>query len=300
MAHRSTAETSFVRLSDGGVAAYRCYGFDGPPVVLLHGLAATGDVNWENVAMMLAEKYRVIVLDLRGHGRSRSGRQKFSFAACARDLDAVREALKLDMFTLVGYSMGGAVAQTYARMFQTNLRGMVMLATAPVFLGGRVTTRTRRRLTVLRYLAACTPLRIRQHVSSSLYLRHEARNWSAEQQESIRGHDWLDVLRAACQTLRYDSRAWLGDIDMPTAVIVTSRDEAVPPEEQEYLVEHLQTVAVTRIDTSHDPMRHNHDTILAALRSSIDAVIAADVRGNGDTYRVLVTEEDADRARRLV
>lgn len=276
MRHRTDPEMSFVSLPDGGITAVRCYGLDGPPVVLLHGLAATGAVNWDSVARKLAETYRVIVPDLRGHGGSRRGRRKFSFAACAEDLDAVREAFKLDAVTLVGYSMGGAVAQTYARMFQPNLHGLVMLATAPVFLGGRATARTRRRLTALKLLAACVPYKIRQYVSPRLYLRREARDWSAGQKESIRGHDWLDVLRAACQTLRFDSRAWLSAISAPSAVIVTGRDEAVPPEKQECLVDHLRTVAVTRINTLHDPMRHNHDTLLAALRSSIAAVSVSD------------------------
>jgi len=272
MTHRTAPEMSFVSLPDGGTAAVRCYGLDGPPVVLLHGLAATGAVNWDSVARKLAETYRVIVPDLRGHGGSRGGRRKFSFAACAEDLDAVREAFKLGAFTMVGYSMGGAVAQTYARMFQTNLHGLVMLATAPVFLGGRATARTRRRLAVLKLLAACVPYRIRQHVSSRIYLCREARDWSAGQKESLRGHDWLDVLRAACQTLWFDSRSWLGDVSVPSAVIITGRDEAVLPVKQMDLTRHLRTVSTIRLDASHDPMRHNHDPLLAALRSSIGAV----------------------------
>jgi pimeloyl-ACP methyl ester carboxylesterase len=85
-----------------------------PPVVLLHGV--TGHARtWDEEATALAQRYRVLALDQRGHGDSDpSPDADYTVATMSADLAAFADALGLARFSLVGLSMGGRVAIGFA------------------------------------------------------------------------------------------------------------------------------------------------------------------------------------------
>jgi len=87
---------------------YQEYGH-GSPVVLLHGLGSSMQ-DWENQKDALSAKYRLILIDLRGHGRSDRPKGKYSIAGFAADVMAILNHLQLDKVHLVGISMGGMIA----------------------------------------------------------------------------------------------------------------------------------------------------------------------------------------------
>ncbi|MGC4119605.1 MAG: alpha/beta hydrolase [Myxococcales bacterium] len=80
----------------------------GEPVFLLHGGAGNSE-HWGNQIPALAERYRVIVVDARGHGRSTRTEAAYSYHRMAEDLLAVMDALELKQASLVGWSDGGVV-----------------------------------------------------------------------------------------------------------------------------------------------------------------------------------------------
>jgi pimeloyl-ACP methyl ester carboxylesterase len=85
---------------------------EGPPLVLLHGMA--GDAGtWRYTFEALQRDYRVIVPDLPAHGHSDGGVHPYGFDSLAAWLDALLEALGVGAFTLAGHSLGGAVALAY-------------------------------------------------------------------------------------------------------------------------------------------------------------------------------------------
>jgi pimeloyl-ACP methyl ester carboxylesterase len=98
-----------VERADGTRLRVRVAG-DGPTVVLAHGIALTlGE--WNLVArLLLADGYRVVAFDARGHGRSTIGSQGISAPVMAADLAAVLEATGATDAILVGHSMGGFLA----------------------------------------------------------------------------------------------------------------------------------------------------------------------------------------------
>ena len=86
---------------------YEDYGH-GAPVLLVHGLGSSTR-DWEYQVPELARHYRVIALDVRGHGRSDKPRERYSIQGFAEDVAALIEHLQLAQVHLVGISMGGMI-----------------------------------------------------------------------------------------------------------------------------------------------------------------------------------------------
>src|SRR2546427_10570624 len=82
-----------------------------PTLVLLHGLSATAALNWFTTFPTLARRFRLVAPDLRGHGRGIRSNRTFRLEDCADDIAALADALGIERFIPVGYSMGGPVAQ---------------------------------------------------------------------------------------------------------------------------------------------------------------------------------------------
>jgi pimeloyl-ACP methyl ester carboxylesterase len=86
-------------------------------VVFVHGWTCDS-TSWAAQVPALAKKYRVITLDLPGHGQSGSPADgKFSMDLFARAVEAVREEAKANTIVLVGHSMGAPVIRQYARLY---------------------------------------------------------------------------------------------------------------------------------------------------------------------------------------
>ena len=88
---------------------YRDWGGDGRPVLLLHGLASTCHI-WDLVAPLLAEDFRVVALDQRGHGLSAQVEEGYDFAAVSGDAAAFIKSLGWERPVIVGHSWGADVA----------------------------------------------------------------------------------------------------------------------------------------------------------------------------------------------
>jgi pimeloyl-ACP methyl ester carboxylesterase len=116
---------------DGTRFAYRQLGpDDGTPVIFLNHLGAVLD-NWDpRVVDGIAARHRVITFDNHGIGASK-GRTPPSVAAMARDAVAFIRALGFDQVDLLGFSMGGFVAQVIAQEEPQLVRKMVLAGTGP-------------------------------------------------------------------------------------------------------------------------------------------------------------------------
>lgn len=100
-------EGRIVLLEDRGEAFVRDTGGDGPVILLLHGWMFPSDLNWAPMYEPLRRAgYRVLAMDLRGHGRGLRTPAAFRLADCADDAAGLLDALGIDRAVPVGYSMG--------------------------------------------------------------------------------------------------------------------------------------------------------------------------------------------------
>lgn len=102
---------------------------EGEPLVILHGLFGSSD-NWISIARKLAGKYRVILVDLRNHGRSAHHRD-WNYAFMANDVDILLQTLGLTEVHLLGHSMGGKTAMTFAADYPETVRKLIVVDIAP-------------------------------------------------------------------------------------------------------------------------------------------------------------------------
>lgn len=101
-----------------------------PPILLLHGLLGSG-ANWHGIARRLAGRHRVLVPDLRGHGRSPAG-EGISYPAMAADLVELLGTQGIDRATVIGHSMGGKAAMWLALTSPGRVAGLGVVDIAPV------------------------------------------------------------------------------------------------------------------------------------------------------------------------
>ncbi len=103
----------------------------GPPMVLLHGAGSAARVNWAAQVPLFSRGFRLYLPDARGHAATRwDVRQGFSNQLLTDDLEAFADALGLETFHLVGFSMGAMTALTFAVRHPERLRTMVLAGIA--------------------------------------------------------------------------------------------------------------------------------------------------------------------------
>jgi len=103
------------------------YGAGATTVILVHGWTCD-DTTWEAQVPALSKQYRIITIDLPGHGKSGSPKDgNFSMELFAKAVEAVRSEAKAEKVVLVGHSMGTPVIVQYAGMFPQHTAALVFV-----------------------------------------------------------------------------------------------------------------------------------------------------------------------------
>jgi pimeloyl-ACP methyl ester carboxylesterase len=230
-------EGRLVRVPGLGELFVRDTGGSGPPVLLLHGWMFPSDLNWWRVYGPLAGAgYRVLALDLRGHGRGLRAAESFSLAGCASDAAQLVRELGCGPVIAVGYSMGGPIAALMARDHPDTVAALVECATAREWRDPRMRALWGG-MGVLRLWLNMFPRQSwRWGLRWAGFPDSPTTSWVAA--ELSRGSA-RDIAEAGRELGRFDSRTWIKQIDVPSAVVVTTRDSAVPPRKQYELAESL-------------------------------------------------------------
>jgi pimeloyl-ACP methyl ester carboxylesterase len=236
--------TTFVREVTGPPGA--------PTVVLLHGLGATADLNWFPAFAPLGEHFRVLALDHRGHGQGIRVGARFRLADCADDAAALADVVGVERFIAVGYSMGGPIAQLTWHRHRARVAGLVLCATSRNFRGGPGERVAFGVLPGLALAIGAAPARVRsgmmRRVANTRTADPAGRQWAMRE---LRRSDPASLAAAAAALGRFSSHEWIGDVDVPTAVVLTKWDQAVPPHRQQKLADAIPGASVHAVDGDH-------------------------------------------------
>jgi pimeloyl-ACP methyl ester carboxylesterase len=253
-----------VELNNGERAFVRTAGLRGnrAPILLLHGLAATAALNWAPCFEALSHRGQVIAIDLRGHGRGPRVGRRFRLADCADDAAAVLRALVSRPAVVVGYSMGGPIAQLLAQRHPELVAGLILSATARDFRGGPADRLRFQALGTMAAAAAVPPAWPAFPAVPLLPGRLRPVGWALSE---LRRHEPAAILGAAAALGRFTSREWVNQIHQPAAVIVHRRDRLVPARRQHKLAAALPDAATFEIDLDHMGIGRHPDRYVPAL-----------------------------------
>jgi pimeloyl-ACP methyl ester carboxylesterase len=110
---------------DGLSIYYELHG-EGPPLVLLHGGLLTIELGFGDVLPALAERHKVVAIELQGHGRTADVDRPLSLERFADDVAQVLTAVGVDRADVIGFSLGGLVTVELARRHPERVRRLVL------------------------------------------------------------------------------------------------------------------------------------------------------------------------------
>src|SRR5205823_4179128 len=181
------------------------YEMEGPPdapvLFLIHGLVASTQLNWFPAFPVLADRYRVVATDLRGHGRGFPVGSRFRLADCADDMAAVADVL--------------------------------------------------------------------------------VTRWAMEE---LRRVSPTVALQAMSTMGRFSSHEWIADIDVPTAVVVTTKDRFIAPTRQIKLANAIPGATVHPVHAGHAACVLSYRRFVPALVEACESVVSK-LPGRGDDAR---------------
>jgi pimeloyl-ACP methyl ester carboxylesterase len=203
-----------------------------PTVLLLHAVATTASLCWFTTVDDLLADYRVVLMDQRWHGRGLHS-DRFSLAECADDIAALLTALDLDQAVVVGYSMGGALAQVLARQHPERISGLVLCSTATTWKGNAAEALFYPVLSAITFVG-------RRHTSSRVKGHADSLPPVTDIDDDVMRWAWSEFRSTSVWSLpevlgelgRFDARRDVASVKVPTAVVVTSRDKVIAPARQ--------------------------------------------------------------------
>ncbi len=241
------------------------------PVMLLHGLGATARLNWGPCFRPLAEHFRVLALDHRGHGRGLRTR-RFRLEQCADDAAEAARVRGAGRFIAVGYSMGGPIASLTWRRHPDQVAGLVLCATSRHFMRRDVARMARMGLPAAALMARLMPSVAHQRMLQRMLARIEHPELRDRIHQEFVGHNPATLIQATHALSRFSSHDWIGQVDVPAAVIVTTRDELVPPDRQRKLAASIPGAEIFEVDGDHGACIGRADLFVPALVAACRSV----------------------------
>ncbi|MGH3834940.1 MAG: alpha/beta fold hydrolase [Pseudonocardiaceae bacterium] len=274
----------------GRTVVWDCPGPPGAPtLVLLHGVTLTAELNWSAVFPVLGRHFRVLALDQRGHGRGLGCTGGYQLEQCADDVAGLAAVLGIDRLIAVGYSMGGLIAQLCWRRHPQLTAGLVLCATARSIAGvqwARWLTLMMPALMTPAVAAAAGAMPGMDGLRADLVGAHlldqdgdrADRAWALRQ---MRRTPLLSAVSAVSAVYAFSSHDWIGEVDVPTAVVITRHDRVVSPARQRHLAAAVPGALTYDIDGDHGVFLTAPGRFTATLLAACQAICSDDTEITG-------------------
>jgi pimeloyl-ACP methyl ester carboxylesterase len=240
---------------------------DGPTYILLHSLACTGLMTWYPALDVIRDFGRVVIFDQRCHGQGISP-PRLLLEDCADDVAVLADVLDIDSFVPVGYSMGSLIAQLVWRRHRERVDGLVLCAAAAAVSRAQYERVGTGLFAAL--IESLTPAPRRcppaGAVTSGFLPDHQ---WVLGQ---FRATSPGGITRAIAEVVRFDSTTWVGDIDVPTAVLVTMKDRAFGVKRQMWLANQIPDAETVMIQAGHAGCTFQPGAFVPGLALAVESV----------------------------
>ena len=250
---------------DGIELNYEEHGGGEETVVFVHGFGGSTS-SWRELQALLPSNYHTYALDIRGHGKSAQVTKNCTIAQFADDVYRFSRELGLGKFIYVGLSMGGRVGIQLAIEHSEVLEALVMVAPAPAH--GQVEFKTPdeikqalalwrnpkaiRALFELVFVRPISEARLQEWIGDFTLMEKEA------------------FLSARDSSDHFNVETRLGEIEVPTLMLIGGKDNIIPPDEQWRTVKQIPGAkAVFFQDEGHGVTVENPQKVVSELTSFI-------------------------------
>ncbi len=228
----------------GGRLWYEDHGA-GTPIVFIHGWCMSSGI-WRMQREVLSDSFRVIAIDLAGHGQSPASPGGFDLNGCVDDIAGFFEYLRLDRVLLAGWSLGSLVALESFGLVRERLAGLILISGTPRFTEGEgfayglskveVDGMTRKvQRSIRRALDGFTARMFAPGELDEPSLALEVGNLLS----SVPLPDTDVALQALDVLVETDLRDRLASIDLPTLIVNGDRDVICLPQASEYMAQRI-------------------------------------------------------------
>jgi 3-oxoadipate enol-lactonase len=216
---------------DGRRIHYDLLGPEEAPVVCMaHALSADATIWAEQVPALLAAGWRVLRLDMRGHGGSDPLGEEADMVALASDVVAVLDALEIARVHFIGLSIGGMIGQTLGVRHRDRLHSLMLCCTAPTTIPGGWAL-WEERFATIRAAGSVEPLAdatLERWVTDDFRARRPGR-WQ-QIRDTVAATTPAGYIAGGLAIAHFDIRAALPGITTPTLCVWGDRDPGTPPE----------------------------------------------------------------------
>ncbi|GJL52904.1 MAG: alpha/beta hydrolase [Nitrospirales bacterium] len=240
----------------------------GQPLVFLHAFPLS-QLMWEPQVETLSKQYRVITIDLRGHGESDTFLWNFTLEDYAKDVYELLRHLNVQQATFIGLSMGGYVLFAYYRLFPNMVKTLVLADTrAQADNEEGKAGRLAMAQTAYKEGSATIADMMIPKLLSAKTVEHREDLVKQVRSMILNNHSPGIVVDLMAMAARPDSTSLLSKITCPTLIIVGENDVATPPSESHYMAERISQATLVAIpDAGHLSNLEQPDAFNQALES---------------------------------
>ncbi len=251
--------------------AYKTFG-SGEPLIMCIGYSANMDLWSTKVIEILQTKYRVIVFDYRGMGLSTNSDSTISISSLANDISALLCELSIDKTHVLGWSMGGYVAQMFAVNYPEKVSKLVLYATN---CGDTLVVNPSQEIIDILENPAATPMErlgllfpdewLATHPEPWIFLPNatEPYNFETIGMQYLAIQEWL--------TPGGGSAGHLNTLKMPVLVICGDNDKVVPSQNSSDLAGLIKTSTIIKVhDSGHGLMYQLPETFANYLLTFLE------------------------------
>lgn len=240
----------------------------GRPILLIHGLAGSSLGEWYQIGQKLATERRVIMIDHRNHGLAPQASGRYEIEDVADDIAGVLDAIGVGAVDAVGYSMGGVIAQALAQRHPGRVGRLILIATFAAHpdqmkwlrVVGAVLARAGERLTGVGTPEVRTGYLL---ATGAVDPKHARWLW-----KETHRRDPDSGAEATLALLRFDSRKWVGRLEVPTMVVIPTEDLLIPARWQYELASLIPDVRLVEIPGArHEVVWSHPERLLEEINS---------------------------------